>query len=100
MAVIIEQAGGIASTGMFQGKIQQVLDLVPDKIHKECPINMGGKRDVQIFMTSTRSSASKPLLVHSNLEHSACSCAGSTVLPYFAQDKPLRGISPQRFFFI
>lgn len=30
MAMIIEQAGGIASTGMFQGKIQNVIDLVPE----------------------------------------------------------------------
>jgi fructose-1,6-bisphosphatase I len=48
MAMIIEQAGGIASTGMFEGKIRRVLDLVPDKIHAKCPIIMGGKRDVQV----------------------------------------------------
>ncbi|GKY96057.1 hypothetical protein MPSEU_000565900 [Mayamaea pseudoterrestris] len=48
MAMIIEQAGGIASTGMFDGKIQRVMDLVPDHIHAKCPIIMGGKRDVQV----------------------------------------------------
>lgn len=48
MAMIIEQAGGIASTGMFEGKIQRVIELVPDEIHAKCPIIMGGKRDVQI----------------------------------------------------
>lgn len=48
MAMIIEQAGGIASTGMFEGKIQRVLDLVPNEIHAKCPIIMGGKRDVQV----------------------------------------------------
>ena len=48
MAMIIEQAGGIASTGMFEGKIRRVLDLVPDEIHAKCPIIMGGKRDVQV----------------------------------------------------
>lgn len=48
MAMIIEQAGGIASAGMFEGKIQKVLDLVPGDIHAKCPIIMGGKRDVQI----------------------------------------------------
>jgi len=48
MAMIIEQAGGIASTGLFNGKIQRVLDLVPEAIHDKCPIIMGGKRDVQI----------------------------------------------------
>lgn len=48
MAMIIEQAGGVASTGMFQGKISRVLDLVPNEIHAKCPIIMGGKRDVQV----------------------------------------------------
>jgi fructose-1,6-bisphosphatase I len=48
MAMIIEQAGGVASTGMFEGKIQNVIDLVPKEIHAKCPIIMGGKRDVQI----------------------------------------------------
>lgn len=48
MAMITEQAGGIASAGMFEGKIQRVLDIVPDAIHCKCPIIMGGKRDVQI----------------------------------------------------
>jgi len=48
MAMIIEQAGGIASTGLFEGKIQRVIDLVPDEIHAKCPIIMGGKRDVQV----------------------------------------------------
>lgn len=75
--MIIEQAGGIASTGLFEGKIQRVIDLMPDSIHAKCPISksyalgvstisqsdisltfcckllvlatvMGGKRDVQI----------------------------------------------------
>jgi len=48
MSMIIEQAGGIASTGMFKGKIQRILDLVPDEIHCKCPIIMGGARDVQV----------------------------------------------------
>ena len=48
MAMIIEQAGGVASTGMFKGRIQRILDLVPDEIHCKCPIIMGGARDVQI----------------------------------------------------
>jgi len=48
MALIIEQAGGIASTGLFEGKIQRVLELEPDAIHCKCPIIMGGKRDIQV----------------------------------------------------
>merc|ERR1712176_1449584 len=57
MAMIIEQAGGVASTGIFQGKIQKVLDLVPDEIHAKCPIIMGGKRDVQIVMINLPNTA-------------------------------------------
>jgi len=48
MAMIIEQANGIASTGMFKGKIGRVLELEPDAIHCKCPIIMGGKRDIQV----------------------------------------------------
>jgi len=48
MAMIIEQAGGIASTGLFEGKIQRVLDLTPDAIHCKCPIIMGGPRDISV----------------------------------------------------
>ncbi len=41
MSLIIEQAGGQASTGMFKGKIQRVLELHPSDIHDKCPIIMG-----------------------------------------------------------
>jgi fructose-1,6-bisphosphatase I len=46
MALITEQAGGVASAGKFNGKVQRVLDLVPDNIHDKCPIIMGCPRDV------------------------------------------------------
>ena len=45
MASIIEQAGGVASTGLFQGKVGRILDVVPEHIHDRCPIIMGCKRD-------------------------------------------------------
>lgn len=48
MALIIEQAGGIASAGMFEGKIQRVMDLKPTSIHAKCPIIMGGPRDLGV----------------------------------------------------
>jgi fructose-1,6-bisphosphatase I len=44
MAMIIEQAGGVASTGMFQGQIRRVMELVPDDIHAKCPIILGKLR--------------------------------------------------------
>lgn len=46
MAMIIEQAGGVASTGLFRGKIMSILDIVPTGIHDKCPVLIGSKRDV------------------------------------------------------
>lgn len=46
MALITEQAGGVASTGMFNGSVQRILDVHPNGIHDRCPIIMGGRRDV------------------------------------------------------
>ena len=42
MAFIIEQAGGLATTGT-----QPILDLKPEKIHQRVPIFMGSKDDVE-----------------------------------------------------
>merc|ERR1740117_2520524 len=46
MAMITEQAGGVASTGMLRGKVQRILEVMPEHIHDRCPIIMGGARDV------------------------------------------------------
>mmetsp|Transcript_57186 Transcript_57186/g.101412 ORF Transcript_57186/g.101412 Transcript_57186/m.101412 type:complete len:405 (-) Transcript_57186:169-1383(-) len=46
MAMITEKAGGIASTGMYKGKVQRILEVMPEHIHDRCPIIMGGDRDV------------------------------------------------------
>merc|ERR1712007_360124 len=46
MAMITEQAGGIASTGMFKGNLQRILEVMPEHIHDRCPIIMGAGRDV------------------------------------------------------
>lgn len=46
MAMITEQAGGVASTGMYKGKLQRILEVIPEHIHDRCPIIMGGARDV------------------------------------------------------
>jgi len=47
MAMITEQAGGLASTGMFMGKIGRILEVKPENIHDRCPIIMGCERDVK-----------------------------------------------------
>jgi len=46
MALITEQAGGVANTGLFKGKVGRVLEVMPEHIHDRCPIIMGGGRDV------------------------------------------------------
>jgi len=46
MAMIVEAAGGKASCGMFNGKIQRMLDIVPKSIHEKCPVVIGCERDV------------------------------------------------------
>jgi len=50
MALIVEAAGGIASTGMFKGSIQRMLDLVPTDIHERCPVILGCPRDVNTVL--------------------------------------------------
>jgi len=43
LAFLIEQAGGKASTGM-----EQILDVVPDKLHARTPLIIGSKDDVEL----------------------------------------------------
>mmetsp|Transcript_3214 Transcript_3214/g.3719 ORF Transcript_3214/g.3719 Transcript_3214/m.3719 type:complete len:359 (-) Transcript_3214:275-1351(-) len=50
MAFIMEQAGGKASCGMFKGKIQRLLDIVPETIHEKCPVVIGCNRDVDAVL--------------------------------------------------
>jgi len=45
MAFLIEQAGGIATTGT-----KRILDIVPTSIHERCPVFLGSKDDVQDLM--------------------------------------------------
>jgi len=50
MALIVESAGGVASTGMFNGSVQRMLDLVPTSIHERCPVILGSARDVRLVV--------------------------------------------------
>lgn len=54
MAMIIEQAGGMASCGYFNGKIQRLLDIVPKSIHERCPVVIGSERDVKLVVEEYR----------------------------------------------
>lgn len=47
MAKIMEDAGGEASTGLFRGGLQRILETQPKSIHDKCPVLVGCKRDVQ-----------------------------------------------------
>jgi len=40
----------MASTGMFDGRIQRMLDVVPAHIHDRCPVILGSKRDVEFCL--------------------------------------------------
>jgi fructose-1,6-bisphosphatase I len=42
MALLIEQAGGAASTGR-----QRILDIEPDKLHQRVPVILGSKNEVE-----------------------------------------------------
>mmetsp|Transcript_8725 Transcript_8725/g.29709 ORF Transcript_8725/g.29709 Transcript_8725/m.29709 type:complete len:313 (+) Transcript_8725:3-941(+) len=50
MAMIVEAAGGVASTGMFNGSVQRMMDLEPKSIHERCPVILGCPRDVQVVL--------------------------------------------------
>ncbi len=45
MAYLIEQAGGIATTGK-----EDILDIVPTDIHQRCPTILGSPDDVRDFL--------------------------------------------------
>lgn len=49
MAYLMEQAGGLATTGT-----QDILDVVPTDIHERCPTIMGSPEDVRDFMRIAR----------------------------------------------
>ncbi|KIY50854.1 inositol phosphatase [Fistulina hepatica ATCC 64428] len=49
MALLVEQAGGIATTGT-----ERILDIVPKSIHERCPVFLGSKEDVKDLMTFYR----------------------------------------------
>lgn len=44
--MIMEAAGGSASTGPFRGEIKRILDVEPKGIHDKCPVIIGCNRDV------------------------------------------------------
>jgi len=46
MSLLVEQAGGKASTGMFKGEIRDVTVLEPTDIHERCPIILGNSEYV------------------------------------------------------
>jgi fructose-1,6-bisphosphatase len=50
MAMLIEQAGGMASTGR-----QPILDLVPDELHQRVPVVLGSTGNVQALLDLLKS---------------------------------------------
>lgn len=60
MAMIIEAAGGVASTGLFNGKIGRMMDLEPTGVHERCPVILGSERDVNIVLNFYAAQAAAP----------------------------------------
>lgn len=54
MAMIMESAGGMASCGLFNGRLQRLLDIVPKSIHEKCPVIIGSTRDVEAVLEEYR----------------------------------------------
>ncbi|KAF3851425.1 hypothetical protein F7725_013197 [Dissostichus mawsoni] len=54
MAFIIEQAGGLASTGL-----EPILDIQPESIHQRAPVAMGSKEDVLEYISICQKHAQK-----------------------------------------
>jgi fructose-1,6-bisphosphatase I len=46
LAMIVEQAGGEVTTGMYKGEITRLLDIDPKRIHETCPIIVACTRDM------------------------------------------------------
>ncbi|CAB1414209.1 unnamed protein product [Pleuronectes platessa] len=57
MAFIIEQAGGMASTGL-----ENILDIQPESIHQRAPVAMGSPEDVLEYIAICQKHAKKKLL--------------------------------------
>ena len=49
MSFIMEQAGGMSTTGATR-----VMELMPSKIHERAPIYLGCKRDVELILSYLR----------------------------------------------
>lgn len=54
MAYIIEQAGGMASTGH-----ENILDIQPESIHQRAPVAMGSSDDVKEYIAICQKHAKK-----------------------------------------
>lgn len=54
MAYIIEQAGGMASTGL-----QNILDIQPESIHQRAPVALGSPDDVKEYVAICQKHAKK-----------------------------------------
>lgn len=52
MAFLVEQAGGIASTGY-----ERILDLVPEKLHQRVPVIMGSTDEMKIILDNHKAFA-------------------------------------------
>jgi len=56
MCLLVKEAGGKASTGMFMGSIRDVTEIDPESIHERCPIILGNTEFVDQVLAHYESS--------------------------------------------
>ena len=56
LAFLIEQAGGRATTG-----IQEIMDVVPEKLHQRTPLIIGSKEDVALVESFIQKQSSQQM---------------------------------------
>jgi fructose-1,6-bisphosphatase I len=55
LAMVVEQAGGTASTGS-----QRIMDIMPESLHQRVPLIIGSTEDVQLYEKFCRESVPAP----------------------------------------
>jgi fructose-1,6-bisphosphatase I len=54
MSFIVEQAGGVSSTGY-----ERILDMTPENLHQRVPVILGSKNEVEVVLSTTRAEHGK-----------------------------------------
>ena len=59
MAFIVEQAGGVATTGT-----ERIMEIVPEELHQRVPLIVGSKKDVETYQRFISGQPEKTFYFH------------------------------------